>query len=112
MKKTISDKCPATHPSFLFRFFKIFGLVFLSVNALIWPVVFGEETKTSGWTEPGTDLQSGQQAGVSSAQATMASLFGRGAVMPVPPQMTGGTLALPSFDSSNLEIDKETVSGD
>ncbi len=47
---------------------------------------------------------SNQEASPSGAQATMASLFGRGAKMPAMPRI-GGTLALPSFDSSALKID-------
>ena len=42
---------------------------------------------------------------VSASQATMASLFGRGAKMPSIPH-TNGTIALPSFDSSGMMIDE------
>jgi hypothetical protein len=44
----------------------------------------------------------------SQAQATMASLFGRGAKMPGIPRL-GGTIALPSFDSSGMKIDESVV---
>ena len=50
---------------------------------------------------------SGQE--VLQAQATMASLFGRGTTMPIVPHM-GGTIALPSFDSSGMEIDERSLS--
>jgi hypothetical protein len=49
-----------------------------------------------------------REASPSSAQDTMASLFGRGAQMPVMPQMRG-SMALPSFDSSELKIDETMV---
>jgi len=45
-------------------------------------------------------------------QSTRASLFGKNAVMAVPPQIAGGTMALPSFDSQNLEIDQEVIQED
>jgi hypothetical protein len=45
---------------------------------------------------------------ISQAQATMASLFGRGATMPAAPRM-GGTIALPSFDSSEMEVSKKSL---
>ncbi len=45
---------------------------------------------------------------ISQAQATMASLFGRGATMPATPRM-GGTIALPSFDNSEMEVSKESL---
>jgi hypothetical protein len=47
----------------------------------------------------------GQEASASQAQATMASLFGRGAKMPGIPNASG-TIALAPFDSSNLIIDE------
>jgi len=50
--------------------------------------------------------QSGQEA--AQAQATMASLFGRGVTMPSLPHM-GGTIALPSFDSSEIEVSEESL---
>ena len=45
----------------------------------------------------------------SQAQATMASLFGRGAKMPGIPRIDG-TIALPSFDNSGMKIDEDAVS--
>lgn len=50
-----------------------------------------------------------EEASPSQAQATMASLFGRGAKMPGIPRIDG-TIALPSFDSSGMKIDEDTVS--
>ena len=50
-----------------------------------------------------------EEASPSQAQATMASLFGRGAKMPGIPRM-GGTIALPSFDSSGMVIDEGSLS--
>lgn len=47
-----------------------------------------------------------QAASVAQAQATLASLFGSKAVLPVPPQVNG-TIALPSFDSKDLRVDEE-----
>lgn len=47
----------------------------------------------------------GQEASASEAQATMASLFGRGGKMPGIPRISG-TIALPSFDSSGMMIDE------
>ena len=47
----------------------------------------------------------GQEASASQAQATMASLFGRGAKMPSIPH-ANGTLALPAFDNSGITIDE------
>ena len=44
------------------------------------------------------------------AQETLASLFGRGAKMPVAPRMSG-KIALPSFDSSDLKIDERIARG-
>ncbi len=52
----------------------------------------------------GAPQDSGQEASPSQTQATMASLFGRGAKMPTLPRVEG-SLALPSFDKSGLEID-------
>jgi hypothetical protein len=49
---------------------------------------------------------SGQE--VAQAQATMASLFGRGATMPSAPRMSG-TIALPPFDSSGIEVDEKSL---
>lgn len=50
-----------------------------------------------------------QEASTAQAQATMASLFGRGAKMPGIPRMSG-TIALPSFDSSGMTIDEDALS--
>ena len=47
----------------------------------------------------------GQDASAAQAQATMASLFGRGAKMPGIPRING-TIALPAFDSSGMTIDE------
>ena len=47
----------------------------------------------------------GQEASVSQSQATMASLFGRGAKMPGIPRISG-TIALPAFDNSKMTIDE------
>ena len=47
----------------------------------------------------------GQETSASQAQATMASLFGRGAKMPGIPRISG-TIALPAFDSSEMTINK------
>ena len=47
----------------------------------------------------------GQEASATQAQATMASLFGRGAKMPGIPRING-TIALPSFDSSGMKVDE------
>jgi hypothetical protein len=46
----------------------------------------------------------GKEASASQAQATMASLFGRGAKMTEIPRIKG-TIALPAFDSSGITID-------
>jgi hypothetical protein len=51
----------------------------------------------------------GQEASASQAQATLASLFGRGAKMPGIPRING-TIALPSFDSSGMKIDEGSLS--
>ena len=47
----------------------------------------------------------GQETSVSQTQATMASLFGRGAKMPGIPRIYG-TIALPAFDNSGMKIDE------
>jgi len=51
----------------------------------------------------------GQEASPSQAQATMASLFGRGAKMPGIPNIRG-TIALPAFDSSKMMVDEKSLS--
>lgn len=50
-----------------------------------------------------------EQEELMNAQATLNSLFGKNKTMVIPPQVAGGTLALPSFDSKDLEIEKEAV---
>ena len=45
----------------------------------------------------------GQETSPSQAQATLASLFGRGAKMPGIPRING-TIALPAFDHSKMTI--------
>ena len=50
-----------------------------------------------------------EDASATEAQATMASLFGRGAKMPSIPHASG-TLALPSFDSAGMTIDDLALS--
>ena len=47
----------------------------------------------------------GQEVSASQAQATMASLFGRGAKMPGIPRISG-TIALPACDGSERTIDE------
>jgi len=71
-------------------FYFIFSLSFLSLM--------------SAQQKTGPD-EGGQEASTSQAQATMASLFGRGAKMPGIPH-ANGTIALPSFDSSGMTIDE------
>ena len=73
-------------PFFLFAFF------FLGVL----PLALAQEGR-----EP-------DEASPSQAEATMASLFGRGAKMPGIPRIDG-TIALPSFDSSGMTIDETTL---
>jgi hypothetical protein len=51
----------------------------------------------------------GQEASASQAQATMASLFGRGAKMTAIPSISG-TIALPAFDNSGMKIDEKELS--
>jgi hypothetical protein len=50
----------------------------------------------------------GDEASASQAQATMASLFGRGAKMPGIPRING-TIALPAFDSRGMKIDESAL---
>ncbi|OGX14032.1 MAG: hypothetical protein A2351_03960 [Omnitrophica bacterium RIFOXYB12_FULL_50_7] len=50
----------------------------------------------------------GQEAAASQAQATMASLFGRGAKMPSIPRASG-TIALPAFDNSGMTIEENAL---
>jgi len=77
--------------------FYLFCLVFF---LSLFPVAFALQ-------KVGSDDR-GQEASASQAQATMASLFGRGAKMPVIPQMRG-TIALPSFDSSKMKVDEGSL---
>lgn len=81
-----------------FGFFGILCLGIWSFLLLFFPLAIAQQ---SG--EPRED------ASPSQAQATMASLFGRGAKMPGIPRM-GGTIALPSFDSSGMKIDEGSLS--
>jgi len=78
------------------RFKKFFWVVIFCLSLI--PAAFAARS-----VEP---EQSGQD--VSQAQATMASLFGRGATIPSIPHM-GGTLALPSFDSSGMEVSEGSL---
>lgn len=48
------------------------------------------------------------EASVSQAQATMASLFGRGAKMTAIPRISG-TIALPTFDNPKMTVDEEVL---
>lgn len=54
------------------------------------------------------DGEGGQEASMSQAQATLASLFGRGATMPSVPHAEG-TIALPGFDNSTMAIDEGSL---
>ncbi|MEI7752096.1 MAG: hypothetical protein WCJ71_08410 [Candidatus Omnitrophota bacterium] len=74
-----------------FFFFCIMGSLFFSLLAFAQQKAGPEER--------------GQEASATQAQATMASLFGRGASMPGIPRING-TIALPSFDSSGMTIDE------
>jgi len=49
-----------------------------------------------------------QEASAPQTQATMASLFGRGARMPGIPRISG-TIALPGFNNSEMTIDDRTL---
>ena len=46
-----------------------------------------------------------QQQKIADAQKTLASLFGKNATLAIPPQMAGGTIELPSFHSSDSELE-------
>lgn len=83
-----------------FRFFCILYLGIWSFLPLLLPHAFAQQK--TGSEDPG------QEASPSQAQATMASLFGRGAKMPGIPRIEG-TIALPSFDSSGMKIDEATL---
>ena len=50
----------------------------------------------------------GQENSASQAQATLASLFGRGAKMTAIPHISG-TIALPAFDGSGMTINEGTL---
>ena len=67
---------------------------------LVIPAVFAQQEAVSG--EPG------QEPSAPQAQATMASLFGRGAKMPGIPRIDG-TIALPAFDNSDMKIDEGSL---
>lgn len=50
----------------------------------------------------------GQEASLSQTQATMASLFGRGATMPVAPRVDG-VIALPSSNNSGTQTGENKI---
>ncbi len=50
------------------------------------------------------------EGSVAQAQATLSSLFGKKATLPIPPRVNG-TIALPSFDSKDFRVDEEWVRG-
>ncbi len=77
-----------------FCFFSLIALFFIS------PLVRAQEKTGS------EDRR--QETPASQAQATMASLFGRGAKMPGIPRING-TIALPAFDSSGMTIDESAL---
>jgi len=84
-----------------FGFFCILYLGIWSFFLLLSPLASAQQSSRS--EDPG------QEASPSQAQATMASLFGRGAKMPGIPRISG-TIALPAFDSSGMVIDEDAVS--
>ena len=84
-----------------FGFFCILYLGIWSLLLLLSPLASAQQK-----TVP---EKQGQEASVSQAQSTMASLFGRGAKMPGIPRLSG-TIALPSFDSSGMVIDEASLS--
>jgi len=90
---------------------KFLGLIvitgfFLSASATAWALQGPEQGSGNYSEEPDT------QDDLINAQTTLSSLFGKNAVMAVPPQIAGGTVALPSFDSGNLLISEEVVEED
>jgi hypothetical protein len=55
-------------------------------------------------------IEDGGQSAVTSAQSTLASLFGEKAVISIPPQIgRSATIAIPSFDSKDLQIEKNDL---
>jgi hypothetical protein len=58
--------------------------------------------------EPPASEASEQEASPEETQATLASLFGRGAKMPGIPRIEG-TVALPSFDNSGMQLDESVL---
>jgi hypothetical protein len=99
--------------SFSFRVAYIFLTVFLFLF-MLFPAdscadyaVIGDDNEYEIYTdEPEPERQ------VTDAEATLASLFGKNATIAIPPQIAGGTIALPSFDSKDLKIEKMEVSED
>ncbi|HNX69095.1 MAG TPA: hypothetical protein PLL75_06650 [Candidatus Omnitrophota bacterium] len=76
----------------------LFALFFLC--AVMVPGVLAEQSPVADGA--------GQEGDVSQAQAVLASLFGPEAKMPDVPRPQG-TIALPSFDSGNLQIDESVA---
>ena len=72
---------------------------FLVAVMLLFAVLFSRIPE--GNAAGGTD----QEGSAAQAQATLASLFGPKAVMPLPPSVSG-SIALPGFDSKDLRIDE------
>lgn len=65
-----------------------------------------------GVAAQGRRVSSGDpQDGAAAAQATMASLFGPKASLALPPRVDG-TIALPGFDSKNLQVDESVTRRD
>ncbi len=86
-----------------------FPRIFLSPKVFLFLAVFILWLIPGVWAKQSDGAQeSGQEVSVSQAQATLASLFGRGAKMPVAPRVNG-TIALPSFDNSDMQIDERVV---
>ncbi|MFH0986220.1 MAG: hypothetical protein V1882_11945 [Candidatus Omnitrophota bacterium] len=82
-------------------------LIGLSFCCLVFSSLFSSRVMA----QQGSDSEGyGQEAPASQAQATLASLFGRGAKMPSVPHPKG-TIALPSFDNSRMTIDEGSLPG-
>ncbi|MDD5227003.1 MAG: hypothetical protein PHV97_07485 [Candidatus Omnitrophica bacterium] len=75
----------------------LFPVVFI---LLVVPAAFAQQEVASE--------EAGQEASALQAQATMASLFGRGAKMPGIPRING-TIALPAFDNADMKIDEGSL---
>jgi hypothetical protein len=75
-------------------------LVFFCCQLSVLPVALAEHKSEME--------ESGEETSPAQAQATLASLFSRGAKMPGIPRMNG-TIALPSFDSPGMKIDEESL---